>query len=51
MQILPENVKIYTWILLTEFHSCGVYTPTLPVAMSLLILDQILFTSGSDIQK
>jgi hypothetical protein len=50
MQILPENVKIYTWIL-TEFHSCGVYTPTLPVAMSLLILDQILFTSGPDIQK
>jgi hypothetical protein len=25
MQILPENVKIYTWIL-TEFHS-GIYTP------------------------
>jgi hypothetical protein len=50
MQILPKNVQIYTWIL-TEFHSCGVYDPTPPVATSLLILDKILFTSEPDIKK
>jgi hypothetical protein len=30
MEILPENVKILTWIL-PEFHSWGVYNHTLPL--------------------
>jgi hypothetical protein len=38
MQILPENVKIYTWIL-TEFHS-GIYTPNpWSITTSLPIID------------